>query len=58
MRYEVSGTVKLKGEDRKFSLAVEANSERHLRDKVMAHLGSKYRVRRTAITIESVKGGK
>ncbi|MCX8205616.1 MAG: 50S ribosomal protein L18Ae [Candidatus Micrarchaeota archaeon] len=56
MKYKVSGIVKLKGGSRKFSVEMEAGSEKHLRDKVLAYFGSKYKVKRSAVEIAEVKG--
>lgn len=56
MKYKVSGNVKLKGGVRKFSIEMDADSEKHLRDKVLAYFGSKYKVKRSAIEISELKG--
>jgi len=55
MKYEVGGSIKLKNETRRFTVEFEAQSERHLRDKVMAHFGGKYRARRTSVKISSIR---
>lgn len=57
MKYEVKGSINLKGDNRKFAISIDANSEGHARDKTLAYLGSKYGIRRTAINIESITGG-
>jgi len=57
MKYKVSGVVNLKGDKRKFSMDLEAESEAHLRDKVLAYLGSKYGVRRSSVEISEIKKG-
>ncbi|MEM0437802.1 MAG: 50S ribosomal protein L18Ae [Candidatus Micrarchaeia archaeon] len=56
MKYKVSGNVKLKGGVRKFSIEMDAESEKHLRDKVLAYFGSKYKVKRSAVEISEMKG--
>jgi len=57
MKYEVSGSINLKGEVRKFSIEMDASSEKHLRDKVAAYFGSKFGVKRTAVNIAEIKKG-
>jgi ribosomal protein L20A (L18A) len=57
MKYEISGSVRLKGEARKFNVEMDALSEKHLRDKVAAYFGSKYGARRNAIKITEIKKG-
>lgn len=57
MRYEVSGSINLKGNVRKFQIEMDASSEKHLRDKVAAYFGSKYGINRTAVKIAEIKKG-
>lgn len=56
MKYKISGSVKLKGEVRKFNIDLEANSEAHLKDKVYAYFGSKYGAKRNSVEISEIKG--
>lgn len=55
MKYEINGTLKVKGEPRKFAITMEANSESHLRDKVGAYFGSKFGINRNSIKILEIK---
>ena len=55
MKYEIKGNIKLKGDMRPFVINMDAESESHLKDKVMAYFGSKYGVKRTAIEIKEIK---
>lgn len=55
MKYEVNGTLSVKGESRKFAVTMEANSESHLRDKVSAYFGSKFGINRNSVRINEVK---
>jgi ribosomal protein L20A (L18A) len=54
--YVVSGTVE-KGVQRKFSLQLNAMSERHARALAKSILGSRHRLRSTAYSILEVKKG-
>ncbi|MCK9626844.1 MAG: 50S ribosomal protein L18Ae [archaeon] len=55
MKYEVNGTLSVKGEKRKFAIEMEANSESHLRDKIAAYFGSKFGINRNSIQILGIK---
>lgn len=55
MKYDVNGTLNVKGETRKFSVTMEANSESHLRDKVAAYFGSKFGINRKSVKILEIK---
>ena len=61
MNYRVDGTMRLGEETRKFAKVIEANSEKHAREKTYALLGSQHGIRRTEIDIANVekieKGG-
>ncbi len=57
MKYEVNGTLNVKGESRKFAVTMEANSESHLRDKVAAYFGSKFGINRNSVKIQEIKIG-
>ncbi len=56
MKYEIKGTINLRGDNRKFAISVDANSENHAKDKAFAYFGSKYGIRRVSINIESING--
>jgi ribosomal protein L20A (L18A) len=55
MKYEVNGTLSVKGEKRKFAIEMEANSESHLRDKIAAYFGSKFGINRNSVKILGIK---
>ena len=55
MRFEIKGTVNIKGNLQKFSKVIEANSKNHAEDVLLATLGSNYRVHREAIKIDEIK---
>jgi ribosomal protein L20A (L18A) len=55
MMWNVTGTIKLGREERKFAKHVEAKTENMARDKTYALFGSQNGVRRTSIKIEKVE---
>ncbi len=55
MKYEVAGILNLKGDSRKFVVNMDANSEKHLQDKIYAYFGGKYRIKRNSVKIKEVK---
>ncbi len=55
MKFEINGAVRIKNNLQKFSKVVEAKSENHARDVILALLGSNYKVRRQNISIERIK---
>ncbi|MGB9635095.1 MAG: 50S ribosomal protein L18Ae [Candidatus Micrarchaeia archaeon] len=56
MEFEVYGKMRLKSEERKFSVIISAKSEKHAQDKALAFLSGKYGIERSLIKIENVKG--
>jgi len=55
MKYNVKGNINLDGKVHNFEVNMDAKSESHLRDKVLAYFGSKYRIKRSAIEITEIK---
>jgi ribosomal protein L20A (L18A) len=56
--YEVKGTFLKKGKTHKFSSKSTAENEKLVKEKVLSQLGSKQKITRVNITIESVKEAK
>lgn len=50
--YEFSGKIQLGREEQPFEKEVEAESEKHAKDKVYSELGSKHSVPRSSIQID------
>ena len=55
MEYQVNGSVNMRGRVQKFSIKVDAQSERHARDKVMSFLGSVYHIKRRNVDVREVR---
>jgi large subunit ribosomal protein LX len=53
--YIIEGKFKAGVQWEKFSKEVESNNEKNARDKVLSTFGSKHRINRNLIKIESVK---
>lgn len=56
--FEVKGTFKEKGENKKFSKTVLTQNENTAREKTLSLIGSKHKVKRIHISIESSKEAK
>ncbi|MFA6268901.1 MAG: 50S ribosomal protein L18Ae [archaeon] len=56
--YETKGTYKKKGEIHKFDTKVTAENEKMATEKVFAEMGSKQRLTRVNIKLESIKEAK
>ncbi len=54
-KFTITGKIKLQGKERVFEKEVEAESEKHAREKVYALFGSQSGLKRTNVKIESVK---
>ncbi|MDY6779339.1 MAG: 50S ribosomal protein L18Ae [Halobacteria archaeon] len=55
MKYVVTGTFYPGGDEREFTKRVEADNEDVARERVYTDLGSKHRLKRTQIEVESVE---
>ena len=51
-KYNFSGEIQLGNEKQPFDREVEAESQKHAKDKLLAELGSEHSVSRSRITVE------
>ena len=58
MDFEVKGTFREKKEDKNFRLEFESLNENTARQKALSTMGSRHRVKRIHVKIESVKQAK
>ena len=55
MKYNVEGTMKIKGTTQTFVKEMDADSEKRAREKTLERLGSDHRLKRTQIDIKKVE---
>lgn len=55
VKYIVNGKIKLQGKERMFEKEIEAQSEKHAREKTYALFGSNSGLKRTNVKIENIK---
>ena len=58
MKFEIVGTTLEKGKEQRFTKFLEAENEKMAREKLFSLMGSKHKIKRRHITIETAKGAK
>jgi ribosomal protein L20A (L18A) len=54
-KYEINGTFEKNGEKQKFASTITAENEKMAKEKILAQMGGKQKIKRNYITIKEIK---